>query len=162
MKFQLDLTRFFEKECKTLIASYKGLLTRKQGIALDNAPSNKESTIKRKGKDHWLVDTGETRRKGFLSEANRLKMKVYANTAKHSGRSTYMTKSEGKKIYVKKDPPTYEQIFLWHNTANDRYSGIFQMIPAGSKLFERLDKEINKQVQDQIKKNIADKYSRIK
>lgn len=166
MAFKLKLKNFFIKESKTLIKSYKGLISKKKGVAMDRAPSNKPSTVKKKGKDHWLVDTGETKERGFAFQATDTKMRVFAPDEKHSGRSTYITRRggqpTGKKIYKSMNPPTYLQLFAWHNTAGGRYSGVFQKVPVGSLLFDRLDTEIEKQFNSYIKNDFIKKFRRIR
>lgn len=129
---------FFQVESKTVIKSYKNLLSRKLGVRLDQAPSNKPSTIKRKGRDHWFKDSGKSIRKGFSSVVTRLRMVIFASKEKHPNRSDV----------------SYEKLFLLHNTADGRYSGVFGQLPVGSKMFQRLDKEVNKQVQLHIAKKL--------
>ena len=164
MAFKLKLKNFFIRESQTLIKSYKSLISRKQGVALDKAPSNKPSTVKKKGKDHWMLDTGELKNKGFAFQTTNTKMKVYAPNISHSGRSTYITRKGGqpigKKIYKSKSPPTLRQLFEWHNTADGQYSGIFQRVPVGSKLFDRLDTEIEKQFNSYIKNDFIKNFRR--
>ena len=132
--FKLDMLPFFTIEAPKIIRSYKNLLNKKQGVRLDQAPSNKASTIKKKGKDHWFKDSGKTIQKGFDSIANKLKLVIFASKNRH-------TKAR------RKDPPTYEKLFQYHNTANNRYSGVFGSLPVGSKTLQRMNKEMTKQVQ---------------
>ena len=69
-KVRLNFKRFFTNEAKkniigsptTTYPTYKSLMNTKRGINLDHAPKNAKSTQKKKGKDHWLVSTGETMR----------------------------------------------------------------------------------------------------
>ncbi len=136
----INLKKFFTKEAKkniigkpnTVFPTYKSLLNRKKGIRLDKAPKNKESTIKQKGKDHWLVDTGKTMRNGFKFTAKKRSLRIFANPSRHS---------LGKKA-------TYKNIFDWHNA--ERYSGVFQKLPVGSKFPERMVTEVGKQIMPQI------------
>jgi len=139
--FRLNLMQFFLQEAKTLISQYKSLLTRRLGVGRDTAPRNKPSTIKRKGFDHWLVDSGDTKRKGFLSTVTRLTMRVFASKQRHKNRGDV----------------SYEKLFELHNTAGDRYSGIFGSVPYGSKIFIRMDKEIVKQTNKFIAKRLPKK-----
>jgi hypothetical protein len=136
--FKLNLTALFIQEAKNLISAYKSLLTRRIGTRGDQAPPNKPSTIKRKGKSHWMVDTGNTKNKGFLSEVTRKTLTIFASKQRHKNRSDV----------------SYEKLFLLHNTARGRYSGVFGQAPRGSKIFQRVDKEINKQVQRFIEKRL--------
>lgn len=164
---KLDFTEFFLGEAKKLISSYRRLLTQKKGVRQDTAPSNSRSTAARKGKDHWMMDTQDLYKNGFKSTASSDRMVVYASDDKHSGRSTYMGVPgghKGQKPYVRRARterrthqqsnaakiPTYEQLFLWHNQKN--YSGIFGHFPAGSKFPSRFKKELNNQMEPQVKK----------
>ncbi len=164
LKIKLDFKKFFIKESKNLIKYYKLFMKKKQGLNYDDAPSNKPSTVKKKGKDHWLVDTGETMQKGFKYRAKRLGMLVFASGQKHSGRSTYIKRKDGKpagkKINKSKNPPRLRQIFEWHNKKN--YSGVFGELPKGSAMHARFDKEANKQVQVAIEKAMRDSVKGIK
>ena len=144
--FQLDLRLFFSQATKTLIASYKNLLSKRQGVRLDDAPQNANSTIARKGKDHWLVETGETKNRGFLSRFTKTMMEVFASPQRHSGKTVGGT--------TRKNAPSYEKIFGMWNTAGGRYSGIFGQVPANSRLFQRLDKEMNIQFQKHLTKTV--------
>jgi hypothetical protein len=135
--FKLNLTALFIQEAKNLISAYKSLLTRKIGTRGDQAPPNKPSTVKRKGKSHWMVDTGNTKNKGFLSDPQKTSLTIFASQQRHRNRDI-----------------SYEKLFLLHNTARGRYSGVFGQAPVGSKIFERMDKEINRQVQRFIEKRL--------
>jgi|TARA_Y100000310_G_scaffold337698_1_gene425433 hypothetical protein len=146
----IDLKKFFRKEIKrnivgstrTSFPTYKSLIAkRKQGILLDPAPSNAPSTRKRKGKDHWMVDTGDLVRNGFGSWSKKHQMRVYAKQNRHSGKYTY---AGGTRTGKAKNPPTYYKLFTWHNA--DGYSGVFQQLPKGSQFPKRLEKEIMKQM----------------
>ena len=162
-KVRIDLRKFFTREAKRNIIgspnksypTYKSLLRMKKGVKLDNAPDNDEVTAKRKGKNQWMVHTGETQRQGFLFRAKKKELLVYASKAKHSGNTYYMTKA-GKTSYKQKKPPTYEKIFQWHNKRG--YSGVFGQLPVGSKFPERLVKEVGKQFEPQITKGIKKVY----
>ena len=140
-QFRINLKKFFTKEAvrniigkpNTVFPTYKSLLNKKKGIRLDKAPRNKKSTRERKGKDHWLVDTGATMRNGFKYEAKARSLRVFASEEKHPN-------GKGK--------VTYKNIFEWHNA--ERYSGVFQKLPVGSKFPERLVREVGKQIQPQI------------
>lgn len=141
-KPKINLKKFFRVEAikniigkpNTQFPTYKSLLNKKKGIRLDSAPNNKEATRKAKGKNHWLVNTGNTMNKGFKFDAKPKSLRVFASKEKHS---------LNKKV-------TYEQIFKWHNA--DRYSGIFQKLPVGSKFPERLVREVGKQIGPQMVK----------
>ena len=158
---QINLKRFFLKEIKRNIIgtvgqsapSYKSLVYKhKQGILLDSAPSNALSTIRRKGRDHWMRDTGDLAKNGFGFWAKAHTMRVYASQKRHSGKSTYITKSGKKKIYKKKAPPTYYKLFSWHNAQG--YSGVFQQLPKGSQFPKRLEKELLKQLKKALGRNV--------
>lgn len=134
-EFKIDLKKFFIFEAtKNIIPSYKRLMTRGKGVKMDNAPK------KKKGGGVWMVDTGETRDNGFLHSVKKTSLLIFANPAKHSGKT-----SRG---YQQKSPPRYDQIFGWHNA--NRYSGVFRMLPVGSKFPDRLVKEVGNQVFKQI------------
>lgn len=158
-KFVVDFTQFFKREAeKNIIGdetthspTYRSLIARmKKGIRMDAAPGNDPETIKRKGKDHWLVDTGETIRKMFGVKASKYNLEVYAKDIKHSGRHSYFTKKGGRVIKTAraKNRPTYQQLMEWHN--KDRYSGIFGQLPAGSQFPKRFAEEAKRQIIPQI------------
>ena len=157
----INLKSFFQKEIKRNIVgttgqsapSYKSLVHRhKKGVLLDRAPSNALSTIKKKGRDHWMRDTGDLAKNGFGSWAKKHTMRVYASQTRHSGLSTYV-KKDGKKVkHKKKNPPTYYQLFSWHNAQG--YSGVFQQLPKGSQFPKRMEKEIMKQLKRAIGSNL--------
>ena len=150
---KINLRKFFRIEAikniigkpNTRFPTYKSLLNKKKGIRLDNAPDNAQSTKKAKGKNHWMVSSGNTMKNGFKYEAKPRSLRVYASQAKHK---------LSKKV-------TYEQIFKWHNKGGDpsakynkseRYSGIFQKLPVGSKFPVRLVREVGKQIGPQMAK----------
>lgn len=170
---RLDFTRFFQDEAKKLVSSYRRLLTQKKGIRMDPAPSNAPSVIARKGKDHWMMDTGDLYKRGFRIFASRDTMRVYASDEKHSGRYTYMGVPGGhkgqrrgvrrprteKRTYQRHNTakiPTFEQLFMWHN--KNRYSGIFGQFPAGSRFPSRFKKELNNQLMPQLGDAFSKRY----
>ena len=161
-KVRLNFKRFFTNEAKkniigsptTTYPTYKSLMNTKRGINLDHAPKNAKSTQKKKGKDHWLVSTGETMRTGFKFGAKPLKLIVFASGKKHSGRYLY---NGGRGVGKAKNPPTIRQLFRWHN--QEEYSGVFNKLPRGSQFFKRLAKEADRQVEKQLIKQ-ARKYGR--
>ena len=136
---RINLKKFFTKEAtkniigkpRTSFPTYKSLMNKKKGIRLDKAPRNSPTTIAMKGKDHWLVDTGETMNNGFKFTAKARSLRVYASTSKHS-----------------QSNKTYKQIFEEHNA--ERYSGVFQKLPVGSKFPERMVREVGKQIMPQL------------
>jgi len=154
-KVRLNFKKFFTKEAKqniigkpnTSFPTYKSLLNSKRGINLDHAPSNAKSTQKKKGKDHWLVSTGETMKTGFKFGAKPLKLIVFASGNKHSGKYLY---KGGSAVGKAKNPPTYRSLFRWHN--QEGYSGVFHKLPRGSQFFKRLAKEADRQVEKQLVK----------
>jgi hypothetical protein len=169
-RIKLDFTKFFQDEAKKLIASYRRLLTQKKGIRMDAAPHNADSTVERKGKDHWMIDTRDLYKNGFKSSASKDRMIVQASDEKHSGRYTYMGVPGGhkgqrpyvrraktqKRTYQKRNIakiPTYKQLFLWHNKKG--YSGIFGQFPAGSRFPSRFKKELNRQLDPQFKNEFS-------
>lgn len=136
---RINLKKFFTKEAtkniigkpRTSFPTYKSLMRMKKGIRLDKAPKNATSTIAQKGKDHWLVNTGSTMNNGFKFTAKPRSLRVYASGSKHP---------EGN--------VTYKQIFEFHNA--ERYSGVFQKLPVGSKFPERMVREVGKQIMPQL------------
>jgi len=147
--FKLNMKPFFQKESINIIKAYKNLIARRQGVRLDDAPNNAPSTAKSKGKNHWLVNTGETKNRGFAKTITRLVLIIFASKDKHSGRYY----ADGKK-HKRKNPPSYEKIFEWHNTAGGRYSGVFQELPAGSQTLNKMEKDIVKQFNKHIAKKL--------
>lgn len=149
MKLHFNLRNFLQREGLTLIKSYKRLMAVKQGISLDAAPHNAASTVKRKGKDHWMVDTGKLKRQGFKMQAWPMRLKVYASTDVHT---------HGKKRAV-----THEDLFQWHNQghAGKTYSGVFNKFPAGSRFPERLSTEVFKQMRPQVEKAFSRRIKRM-
>ena len=161
-RITLNLKKVFDRESMILIRSYKTLLTRKRGVRQDDAPANALSTILNKGKDHWLVDTSETKTNVFKRRTSSLSMEVYSSESKHSGTRTYYGVKGGhkgkkrgvrrpreeKRIVKSKSRPKYSEIMQWHNQKN--YSGIFGgKWPVGSKAPERIGAEILRQAKKQ-------------
>lgn len=139
-KFAISLRAFFTKEAKNLISTYKRLISNRQGIDLDDAPSNAPSTVAKKGFNHWMVETFELKDKGFNSKINDNGFSVFASKRTH-------TTKRGRKLPSK--IPTYEDLFTWHNAK--KYSGVFgNRMPKGSQFYQRLVKEVYKQLQPQI------------
>jgi len=165
----LDLTKFFRKEAPKIIGSYKRLMTMKRGILQDAAPPNAPATIRKKGKDHWLVDTGETKSKGFDYRVSSTRLLIFGSGRRHSGRYTQMLVPEGSKrvrgqsrIPTRKvirqrpgTPPTYRQIFRWHNKQG--YSGIFGQLPKGSRFYKRMWVEAHAQIKSQAGKILPER-----
>lgn len=172
-RINLNLKKFFNREGRLLRGQYKRLLTIKRGRANDDAPNNELSTVIRKGKDHWLVDTGETKDKGIGLTASRNSLRIYAKDSKHSGDRTYMGVKGGHKgrkkgVIRKKNEkrtvnygkgPKYSELYKWHNMGGDpsakfnhteRYSGIFVRWPIGSKFPKRMGAEVKRQLRKQI------------
>ena len=158
VKIKFNFKAFLYKEVKNLRAQYRRLLTMKQGIMKDPAPHNAPSTILQKGRDHWMKDTGELAKNGFVIKASAMSFSISASKERHSGRSTYMGVPGGhigqkpgiqrprseKRTYVAKDPPTYEEIFQMHNQQG--YSGIFNGFPKGSGFEKRAIAEAQRQI----------------
>ena len=163
-KIRIDLRKFFTREAKrniignpnTSFPTYKSLLNKRMGIKLDSAPDNDEKYSKLKGKNHWLVRTGETMNKGFQFKVGKRDLLIFASKKTHSGKGFRMTKSRGRVNTKAKNPPTYEKIFQWHNKKN--YSGVFGQLPIGSKFPKRLIAEVGKQILPNITKGIKRVY----
>jgi len=164
---KFDFTNFFAHWKTQIIASYRRLLTIKEGVSGDKAPSNAPSVVARKGKDHWMKDTGELYNNGFESKHDKQTLQIFASKKPHSGRYTYKGVPGGHKgqspyvrrartetrIKQSKGPhPTYEQIFMWHNQRG--YSGIFGKLAKNSKFPRAFTKEAFRQCKDQLPKNI--------
>lgn len=144
---KLNLLSFFAKEAKNLRTVYKRLLSNKRGIANDTAPSNAPSTVRKKGKNHWLIDTAETKNKGILYDAKNDGFKVYASDKTHSGAYLY----KGQRKRRKNSEISYREIFELHNQKN--YSGIFgDELPAQSKFPDRFERELLRQIKPQLEK----------
>ena len=129
-KLKLNLKTILIKEAKNLITQYKRLLSSGRGVLHDDSPKKKS------GKGKWLIDTGETKNKGFAFTARNKSFTIYALPTKHS-----------------KSKATYRQIFGWHNMAQG-WSGVFNRLPQGSKMPERVVEEAGRQVYRWIKSNI--------
>ena len=169
---EINFREFLKREVKNLRTQYKTLLTKKQGVLEDPAPHNTPSTIARKGKDHWMKDTGELSDNGFVIESTDMMLRISASTAPHSGRSTYMGVPGGhagqkpgvrrprteKRAHISKKPVTYEQLFSWHNKG---YSGIFNGFPNKSGFEIRQQKEFLRQIKEQTG-NIKDRTIKLK
>ncbi len=139
-KVKLNLASFFKTEAKkNIIPSYKRLISKGQGVDIDYAPRHKNPSNNKP----WLIDTGETNRKGYNYRAGRDKLIIFASGAKHSPR-VYKNGTMSKKQV------TYRQIFSWHNTAGGRYSGIFGKLPKGSQFPERFKAEVKTQLIPQM------------
>ena len=140
MRWKLDLRNFFSNEARrNLIPAQKRLIETKRGVALDSAPDNAPATVKRKGGlNHWLKDTGETKRNVFQFEAGRTKLTLYASESHH------------------KKWPTYAQLIEWHTK---KYSGLFQTLPRGSAFPVRLAREVQRQAKTQIYKMFKAKFN---
>ena len=129
---------FFTKEGKNLIRQYQRLITIGRGVKNDDAPHNKPSTVKKKGKDAWLQNTGETKKSGFKMRATDNRLLVFASGDRHSGGRA-----------------TYREIFEWHNAKG--YSGVFGQLPVDSKMPERFSREVHRQLNEHIKKTLPKK-----
>ena len=172
-RISLNLKRFFNREGNLLRGQFKRLLTVKRGRMNDDAPNNKLSTTLAKGKDHWLINTGETRDNGIGVKAGRHKLLIHAKQGKHSGDRVYMGVKGGHKgkrrgvIRAKSEKrtvnygsgPKYSELYQWHNKGGDptakhnpveRYSGIFVKWPIGSKFPTRFGKEVKRQLRKQV------------
>jgi len=146
-KLKLNLLKFFQKESKTLISTYKRLISTGKGIKNDSSPK------KKKGGGVWLKATGETNTKGYGFKATRTSMSVFALEEKHSGNTT--------RGYKQKNPPTYKDIFNYHNQARG-WSGVFgSKLPVGTKFPERLVKEAGKQISRWAKGSIKGRNIKI-
>ncbi len=163
-----DFTKFFAYWKVQIIKSYRNLLTTKKGILGDNAPSNAPSVIARKGKDHWMMDTGDLYKNGFMSDHGSMHLRIFASDKQHSGRYTYMgvpgghkgqkrgvqrPRTERRIMHGRGNQPTYEQLFLWHNKKG--YSGIFGKLAHDSKFFKEFGKEAFYQAKDHLPKEIV-------
>lgn len=134
--FKLDLQTFWKKESGIIIKTLKRLITLQRGVKMDNAPNNTPSTIKQKGKSHWLVNTGQLRAKGILSKWTKSVLTIFVNPAKHpNARNNF----------------GYDDIFEEHT---QEYSGLFSQLPAGTKTPERIANEVNDQLYRHIKKKL--------
>lgn len=157
---KLDFTIFFRAESKKIISSYKRLISIRRGVSNDNAPHNARSTQLRKGKDHWLIDTGKTKQRGFKSLVRKTRLLIYASGERHSPR-----RSKHPRIgTIAKPAPSYRQLFRWHGHGSEhkKYSGIFGKLPAGSQFPKRFVKEGIRQIKPQIFKELNGKRVRIK
>ena len=142
MNFELKLKDFFIQESrKNLIPAQKRLLENKRGVKLDNAPSNKPSTIKRKGFDHWLKDTGKTKENAFEFSATDTTLSLFVS----------------EKPHPKSPNVTYRDLLDWHT---DRYSGFYEQLPQGSLFPVRLYKEVQRQIVPQIDKGFTDAWKK--
>jgi hypothetical protein len=141
VRIRLDFSKFFKREAtRNIIPSYKRLMTKGRGVENDDAPT------KDKGRKSWMVDTGELRDHGFVYRATRDRLLIFGSGKKHS--SKY------------RNPPTYKQLFQWHNKgrsakSGETYSGIFGQLPLKSRFPDRFRDEALKQLKPQIIKAIV-------
>lgn len=154
IKLQFNLRPFLAGEGVKLISAYKRLMQVKQGVSLDPAPNNAPSTVRRKGKDHWMVDTGKLKRSGFKSQSWPMRLRVFASPEIHSIRTS---KRSGKTWRV-----THEQLFLYHNQGHPekRYSGVFNKFPAGSNFPDRFSREVYRQMRPQLEREFMRRIKR--
>ena len=139
-KVKADFSAFFAREAKkNIIPSYKRLISKGQGVDIDYAPRHKNPSNNKP----WLIDTGETNRKGYNYRAGRDKLIIFASGAKHTPR-VYKNGTMSKKQV------TYRQLFKWHNTAGGRYSGIFGILPKNSAFPARFRAEATRQLMPQM------------
>ena len=139
VNWKLDLTHFFINEAtRKLIPAQKRLIETKRGVSLDSAPHNKPATVKKKGFDHWLRDSGELKKNVFQYKASKTSLTLYASDAKH-------TKG-----------PLYSELIDWHTQT---YSGLFETLPRGSAFPVRLAKEVHKQATPQIYKMFTSRFN---
>lgn len=149
-KPNFNLSAFWTKESKNIIKSYKNLMTQGRGVLQDDAPRKQKNNRK-----PWLVNTGETRDKGFDSKHNRLRLLVFASGREHSGKTRWITKNGKVRTGQAKSKPTHRQIFRWHNkgissASGETYSGVFGQLPVGSKFEDRLRAEVSRQTKREI------------
>ncbi|MCD4692706.1 MAG: hypothetical protein K8R79_07325 [Calditrichales bacterium] len=149
IKFDLNLKQFFNKQSHLLAFDYKRLVLGRKGISGDRSPDNKESTIRQKGVNKWMVATGELLSSGIKYRASKLGFLVFASGKQHSGRRLYR-----RKLRDGKSKPKYKELFEWHNKAKG-WSGIFEKLPHDSKLPRKLEKEITKQFDRAIEKAVV-------
>lgn len=145
--FKLDLKKFFLNEGKIIVKSLKRLISVKQGVKLDRAPSNKGATIKKKGFDHWLLSTGELKRLGIKFKATKDYLLIFASGKRHSGKIKTKGGIKKKTGYI----PTHRELINWHT---ENYSGLFGELPANTKTFDRMEKELTKQLKEHLNKNL--------
>ena len=141
--FNFDLTKFFRAEAPRLRLAIKKNIASRQGYKGDRAPSNstrqingRSSYVQRKGKNHWLVNTGETMRKGIAYEYGKTSMRIFARDDLHSGRQII-----NGKIVRRNSNTSYADIF--DKNVHD-YSGPFG-INKGNRLLDRMEFEAGKQ-----------------
>lgn len=151
LKFDLNLKHFLSKESKKLAADYKRLVIHRQGVSGDRSPDNKESTIKQKGFNKWMVATGELLSIGIKYRASRLGFLVFASGQRHSGRRMYRGQLKSGRSKT-----TFKKLMEWHNKAKG-WSGIFERLPHDSKLPRKLEREITKQFKQSIEKAVIKK-----
>ena len=141
-EWNLDLTNFFVNEARrNLIPAQRRLISTKRGVLLDNAPRNKPATVKAKGFDHWLYETGKTKQNAFDYKAGKINLTLFASQERHP------------------KGPTYEQLIGWHT---DRYSGLFTQLPVGSAFPGRLANEVVKQMKAQLGKVFDEAWRKFK
>lgn len=130
---EIDLSKFFRKEAPKLRNQIRNNIKRKRGWRGDPAPHNSPVTVQIKGKDHWLVDTGELMNKGIKYDSHKLGMSLYASDQRH-------TNSED----------TYSEIF---DAYSRRYSGAFG-IKDNDPLFQRMEYTAWKQAFEVLQKDL--------
>jgi len=148
--YKIDLTRFFRREAPKLRKAIQKNIMDKQSYTGKPAPKNDDDYAIRKGRNHWLVNTGETMRKGIAYEYGKTSMKVFAKETEHSGKQ----RLNGK---VRRYPTrfTYKNIFEEHTT---EYDGVFG-INKGDRLWDRMLFEASKQTVRFLQKELPNKIN---
>ncbi len=147
----IKLKSFFERESTIFINQIKTKISQKKGIDNDPAPQNKPSTVKRKGKNHWLFDTGETKKNAFKKSASNTGFIIRLSNKRHSGtRNT----PAGKRKY--KTKARYSDIMDWVG-ADERYSGAVLAFTKGSRFRDRLTRVTHRQVKKILISGIPEK-----
>jgi len=144
IRLRFDFKKFFDREAVKIITAQKRMMSVGRGLVNDTAPKHKN----RKNKKKWLVDTGETSDKGMTFASAKHRLLIFPSGKRHS---------RGK------NPPTYRQLYRWHNrglNTKSPYSGVLGGLPLKSAFPERFRKEAIRQLKPQIVKAIRAELKR--
>lgn len=84
-----DLRDTARRVGRALVATMKRSITQKKSLSGAPAAPNAPATVRRKGKDHRMMDTGHYYRRALTVSARKKGLLIDLNTAKHPSGPTY-------------------------------------------------------------------------